>query len=497
MIKAIIYKPNGMERTCKDTKTLLIRILLFIGALLFFATSIKSQEVHDVRIGQDSLFSHISREMSAKFSCYLRYTPGSGAISSELTSNTAELEKLDTFIRQAQAHPTLFISRILLTGYSSIEGAYARNESLARQRVEQFYLYLREHYPELYRYPHNLAWVAEDWGGLSTQIKASKLNEREEILDIIRKITVYDEREALLTKLNGGHAWLFMQRELFPGLRRVELQVEYTTHEPTIRDYSSTASPYNPPTASVRNTPTASPRPAPKEKELGRAASDTIKASGIIPAVSPPPFFAEDRGEGIGSSQAFRFVLKTNLLLWAGVRSDFRYTTPVANAALEYYIDDRWSVELGAMYSYWQYNSNRKFQGISGYRLEPRYRFTLPYDRFLIPCDRFEIYVGLYGRTGDYDLRSVDSSQLTVDSDNDAQPTLNYTGKYWDAGLSTGLTFHLVGGLGLEVGARAGYVRSRVVYYTPEEGTNWYERERKYNKLRVTDLNLSLIYRFK
>jgi hypothetical protein len=194
-------------------------------------------------------------------------------------------------------------------------------------------------------------------------------------------------------------------------------------------------------------------------------------------------------------------------LLLAGVLPDFKHTTPVANAALEYYITDHWSVELGAMYSYWHYNSRREFQGISGYRLEPRYRFALPYDRIAgIPCNHFEVYFGLYGRVGDYDLhkrKSIDSSQLTVDSDDAAQPTVNsqlstvnYTGDYWDAGASAGFTFRLVGGLGLEVGARAGYVSTKVIYYTPDGVYNWYKSEKKYNNVRVTDLNLSLIYCF-
>jgi hypothetical protein len=461
-----------MERISKDTKSLLTRLLFFIEVFLFFTTSVKGQEVSPVRTEQDSLFHHISREMSAEFSCHFTYAQGSGVISSEPETNAAELKRLDTFIRRATSHPTLVISRILLTGYSSIEGSYARNEALARERVEQFCQYLRKHYPELYSYPCDLAWVAEDWNGLFVRVKASRLKEREEILGVIRKVSVYDIRKELLMKLNGGYAWLFMQREIFPGLRRVELKVEYT----------------------------ASPQPSPKERGFGHAASDsnsTISDSSSTEPVSLS--FGEGRGEAVGELRGEAvgelrgeavFSIKTNLLLWAGVQSDFRTTTPVANAALEYYIDKHWSVEAGAMYGYWHYNSKKKFQGISGYRLEPRYRFALL-------NDRFEAYLGIYGRVGDYDSRKS--------FDNDAQPNsqfptlnsqLNCTGDYWDAGVSAGLTFRLVGGLGLEVGARAGYVDAEVIYYTREDDDNWYKSEKKYNKLRVTDLNLSLTYRF-
>jgi hypothetical protein len=203
------------------------------------------------------------------------------------------------------------------------------------------------------------------------------------------------------------------------------------------------------------------------------------------------------------------FTLKTNLLLFAGVQSDFRYTAPVANAALEYYIDDRWSVEAGAMYSYWRYNANREFQGISGYRLEPRYRLGVFQEQ--LGHSRLGVYLGVYGRFGDYDKRTIDNGQLTIDNydaaqtinkqrsalaNYDAAQTTNYTGKYWDAGLSAGFTVNLVGGLGLEVGLRGGYVRSSPSSkYIREGDYNWFESSREYRKVRVTDLNMSLIYR--
>ena len=189
-------------------------------------------------------------------------------------------------------------------------------------------------------------------------------------------------------------------------------------------------------------------------------------------------------------------LLKTNLLLWAGVQSDFSYTAPVANVALEYFITPDWSVEAGAMYSYWRFNSNREFQGVSGYRLEARYRVAFPDDRFGVLGNRFGAYLGLYGRVGDYDSRTLGNGQWTDEDYGVLQTTLNYTGKYWDAGVSAGLTLRLVGNLGLEAGVRAGYVSSRVTRYVRVYDHNLYRNERGYHKLNVTDLNLSLVYKW-
>jgi hypothetical protein len=377
-----------------------------------------------------------------------------------------------------------------LTGYCSVEGGYARNEFLSRQRVEQFYLYFNKQYPELYHYPQDLAWVAEDWGGLSKQIRKSPLKDRDDILEIIRKVPVFDTREALLKKLNGGRAWLYMEREIFPELRRVELRIEYsTTPVVTISEHYNIRPLTTDTIASPPEPPAPLPQPAPKEREPEHAAPDSIVIVSDSISTAPDSLSLED------GRRKPKFVLKTNLLLLAGVQSDAKYTTPTPNLALEYYITDHWSVEVGAMYSYWHYNSHREFQGISGYRLEPRYRFARPYDRIAgIPCDHFEFYVGLYGRSGDYDNQTIDNGQPA--NDNGAQPTLNYTGDYWDAGLSTGISIRLIGNFGLEAGVRAGYVSSDPYKYTQENNYKWFESRSSYSKVRITDLNLSLTYRF-
>ena len=489
----------------------LYRYLLFAGLFLAFPPCV-GQVPFPVRTTADSLYRHISRGMSDKVSCHFTYAQGSSTIFPGLGNNAAELEKLNAFVAQALSYSNLSISRIRLTGYCSIEGSSARNEALSYERVEGFYRYLHEHYPRLSRYPYDQTWVGEDWVGLSERIKASRIGEREEVLEIIRRVRSYDTREALLAKLNGGRPWLFMEREIFPQLRRVELRIEYAkaeapkAHEPKAHE------------------PKASPRPSPKERGKDYAASRQALAASPRPFPnngrrestngrrepkergkdatwsSPPQYFVSSKkkdslrkkdaawssplsfGEGRGEA-AFRFALKTNLLLAAGIFPDFSYTAPVANVALEYFIDERWSVEAGAAYSYWHYNSGKEFQGVSGYRLEPRYRLAFP-------GDRFGAYLGLYGRVGDYDSR-------TVDPDGDGvQSTLNYTGDYWDAGVSGGFTLRLVGNLGLEIGVRGGYVSTSPNEYTRNGGRNRFESRWKYNKVGVTDINLSFIYNF-
>jgi len=418
---------------------------------------------------RDSLYHQISQTGTAHMACYFTYLQGSSVIHPDLNQNTHELSSLDNFIRYALVHPDYHISRIRLTGYSSIEGRYEDNELLARERVAAFYQYLRDNYPALYRYPHDMAWIAEDWAGLSEQIRKSDLEEKNEILNMIRRVHTFDDREALLIKLNGGQPYRKIAQTMLPGLRRVEIEIEYAKsgqqadNVPDPLIYNVLAE------NKSKNWYAKSERPV----ETKQGTSISIDRQLVIGDV---------RSKDIKSPHAgYRFAIKTNGLLWAGVLPDLTRTTSVANVALEYYIASRWSVEFGATYSYWRYNSRLEFQGISGYRLEPRYHIP-------IVCNRAAIYLGGYGRIGDYDLRRID---LTT------QSTVNHTGKYWDAGLSAGITVNLIGGFGFEIGARAGYAKSAPNLYTQDNKYNWFDSRESYRKMRISDLNASLIYRFR
>ena len=251
-----------------------------------------------------------------------------------------ELKKLDAFITQALAHPTLFISRIRLTGYCSVEGGAARNEALSSERVEGFYRYLHEHYPRLSRYPCDRAWVGEDWDGLFERVRVSSIFEREEVLTIIRAVREYDTRELLLRELNGGQPWLFIERKFFPQLRRVELRIEYGEAQQT---------------AALPHTPTASPRPSPKERGKDHAVS-----------ISIPLSFGEGRGEAASSRAVGRplFALKSNLLFDLALTPNIEAEVPLGR---------RWSVVGEFQHGWWLKKDNTFCWQLETLGLEGRY----------------------------------------------------------------------------------------------------------------------------
>jgi len=140
--------------------------------------------------------------------------------------NETEFEALDRFIRSAIADSMLYIRRIHLIGYSSIEGSYAFNEKLARRRAESVRDILKNTYPELNGFPINTSWVSEDWETLYRLVRDSDMDERNEIVQMIHKVSL-NTLEDKLKNLNGGKPYRQMAEQFFPLLRRVEVCVEY------------------------------------------------------------------------------------------------------------------------------------------------------------------------------------------------------------------------------------------------------------------------------
>jgi hypothetical protein len=210
----------------------------------------------------------------------------------------------------------------------------------------------------------------------------------------------------------------------------------------------------------------ASPRPSLREREKNLAASYSHSRS-----LSPRESWGEPSP---------RFGIKTNLLPLSGFARGIDYTSPLPNLSLEYFFARHFSVESGVEYSNWTYNKGKEFQGLTGYRIEPRYWFH--------DSSFSWFYVGAYGQAGDFNRRT-----LKVDSNND---TYNHTGKYYEAGLSGGCYIPLSSHWGLDIGVRGGYRHDKGSVYEIKDGVNSLLYDRVERQLRLTAVVLSLGYRF-
>jgi hypothetical protein len=137
-------------------------------------------------------------------------------------------------------------------------------------------------------------------------------------------------------------------------------------------------------------------------------------------------------------------------------------------------------------YSYWNYDNNKQFGGVSGYSIESRYWLKSFFDFW---NDREGgLYVGGYVQGGDYDYC------LDV---KDTKRTDNYTGIYAQLGLSIGYLWQIDSVWGIEAGLRGGYQHSRTTMYDIQSPKYFLKDKSNENKIKIDGLNLSVTYKFR
>lgn len=163
---------------------------------------------------------------------YLDFHVGSSNISSTFHSNPQELAKISSTVAEVMENPDAHITGLFIEGYSSPEGSYSTNERLASARSKALRDYLIDQYGfdvDLFR----VCLVPEDWDGLRTLVERSSLTEtqKQEVLAVIDGSDSFDKKEASLRARKT--IWQVMNREMFPQLRRVEYQINFS-----VRNYT-------------------------------------------------------------------------------------------------------------------------------------------------------------------------------------------------------------------------------------------------------------------
>jgi hypothetical protein len=180
------------------------------------------------------------------------------------------------------------------------------------------------------------------------------------------------------------------------------------------------------------------------------------------------------------AKRSFRplLVVKTNLVAAAGVSTEIKYRTPMPNLELEWLINERFSVAVAGLFEKFSITPGYDAWHTTAYTLEGRYRVW--------PRATYGgLYLGLYGRMGDYNIRRSAANA----------PTGN-TGRYSATGLSVGYTLPLSNHWILEAGAACGYRHNRIKSYTheaPQE--NYIDDQRGKDKFELGDLFVRIGYR--
>ena len=70
-------------------------------------------------------------------------------------------------------------------------------------------------------------WIAEDWDRLAGLVRASDMEDKDKVLDIIDNVDIFQGRENKLKALSGGKPWAHMLKEFFPKLRCASCRIGY------------------------------------------------------------------------------------------------------------------------------------------------------------------------------------------------------------------------------------------------------------------------------
>lgn len=115
---------------------------------------------------------------------------------------------------------------ITVTGYSSPEGSYEANDRIAKRRAQALKSFLETKYNST-QVEIRTEWVAEDWDRLAEIVRASDMEDKDKILDIIGNVDIFKGLEMKLKALSGGKPWAYMLKEYFPKLRCASCRIGY------------------------------------------------------------------------------------------------------------------------------------------------------------------------------------------------------------------------------------------------------------------------------
>lgn len=146
------------------------------------------------------------------------YTLADNRIDPEYRQNGISISQLIESVNAIENSADSRVARVVISGFASPDGALHYNEKLAWERalaVKQLVLdhtSLKEETIRLYN-------GAEDWGGLYRMVEVSNMEGKESVLQIIGGAGERSAKMQRLKQLDGGGAYRYLRRNLFPELR--------------------------------------------------------------------------------------------------------------------------------------------------------------------------------------------------------------------------------------------------------------------------------------
>lgn len=168
---------------------------------------------------------------------FLDFPIGRSTIEPGFRRNPFELGKIKDALQEIENNDDVKIVGLFIEGYASPDGGFSTNERLSRERA----IALKNHIVNNFNLPLKesqikITWTPEDWLGLRELVSLSSLNNKEIIIDIIDTVDDLTQRKARLRLIDNGSAYRVIARDMFPQLRRVEYQIDFTVKDFTVEE---------------------------------------------------------------------------------------------------------------------------------------------------------------------------------------------------------------------------------------------------------------------
>lgn len=162
-----------------------------------------------------------------KGALYVHFPMEKSGLDENYRENKATLEKIVALVQGIEADTASQVVKVRIVGLASPEGPVKLNEKLARKRAEELkdYLAARVALPQQC---YEVIGAGEAWADLEYTIASSGLEEKEEVLEVLRQTGDPNRREQLLRKMNGGKVFEYLAQQVFVDQRNAGyIQVYY------------------------------------------------------------------------------------------------------------------------------------------------------------------------------------------------------------------------------------------------------------------------------
>lgn len=172
------------------------------------------------------------KNRSKQEQAFLDFKVGSSILLPDYRRNPEELQKVRVKVCEMQNDPDIIINALYIEGYASPDGKTSSNESLANLRANALrdYIYNSDCLPQG---KVTVKGGGEDWEGLKVQLATSDLANKEAIIELIDQTADVEQRKVKMRRLAGARTYGKMLTDIYPQLRRVEYQLDYT-----VKDYN-------------------------------------------------------------------------------------------------------------------------------------------------------------------------------------------------------------------------------------------------------------------